>query len=451
MNPQGLNLIQATAWYPPYDMGGTEAYLEGLVDSLEARGIRSHLIVPRHPNAGSNYVHRGMEVTTYPVDAVPSAKEIKCNVEHQGFDAFYAWLKSQKRGIYHQHSWTRGCGPHHLRAARTLGFKTVLTVHVPGNICLRGTMMRYGVLACDGLVVPGVCGACWAHGRGLPSSVARGVAALPDVFADWVKSRFGRIGTMLSARALAREKARQVQAMAVDADIIVAVCQWLYDALLQNGIPKSKLRLSRQGIAGSFAKRARAAAQNAPSTMPETLRILYLGRWDPVKGIDIAVNAIRTLPANISVTLTIKAIPDPANGGSFEQRVRQNAGRDSRITIEPPVSRSALPEILASYDVLIVPSRWLETGPMVVLEALAAGLYVLGSNLGGIKELVTSDKCGELLDTSDPIAWSASIERLAAKKRAGKLSTLPADVRSIDEAASEMAAVYSHLCPIERV
>ena len=43
---------------------------------------------------------------------------------------------------------------------------------------------------------------------------------------------------------------------------------------------------------------------------------------------------------------------------------------------------------MANFDLLAVPSQWMETGPIVVLEAHAVGTPVLGANLGGIAELV---------------------------------------------------------------
>ncbi len=64
------------------------------------------------------------------------------------------------------------------------------------------------------------------------------------------------------------------------------------------------------------------------------------------------------------------------------------------------------------YDVLAVPSQWLETGPLVVMEAFAAGVPVLGSNLGGIGELVTSGVDGLLVEPASIVAWRTALEAL---------------------------------------
>jgi glycosyltransferase involved in cell wall biosynthesis len=252
---------------------------------------------------------------------------------------------------------------------------------------------------------------------------------------------------MLSARAHGEEKRRQIQAMTADANVVVAVCQWLHDALELNGVPKEKLMLSRQGLAPAFMRSARAAA-SARATTTGPLRALYLGRWDSTKGIDVIVKAIRQLPGTTPVELSIRAIQS-SSGEIFEKAVRKLADGDRRITIQPAVDRSDLPEIFADHDVLVVPSRWLETGPMVVLEALSAGLYILGSNMGGIAEILTNSDNGELIDHENIAKWSEAVLRLSHLKSAGDLVKRPSEVRSIDTVAQEMAEVYRQLAGVK--
>ena len=69
--------------------------------------------------------------------------------------------------------------------------------------------------------------------------------------------------------------------------------------------------------------------------------------------------------------------------------------------------------IMADYDLIAIPSRCLETGPLVALEAFAAGVPVLGANLGGIAELVRDGVDGILVAPDDPSAWAAAIARLS--------------------------------------
>src|ERR1700735_728866 len=46
-----LNVIQSTGWYPPFHLGGTEVYLEGLIHGLSDLGVKSIVVMPRSSGA----------------------------------------------------------------------------------------------------------------------------------------------------------------------------------------------------------------------------------------------------------------------------------------------------------------------------------------------------------------------------------------------------------------
>lgn len=101
---------------------------------------------------------------------------------------------------------------------------------------------------------------------------------------------------------------------------------------------------------------------------------------------------------------------------------------------------------MQSYDLVAIPSRCLETGPLVVLEAFAAGTPVLGARLGGIAELVTHNVDGILIPPDDPSAWAVVIGSLAAAPE--QIEGLRWGIRpprTMKDAAAEMAALYREL------
>ena len=99
---------------------------------------------------------------------------------------------------------------------------------------------------------------------------------------------------------------------------------------------------------------------------------------------------------------------------------------------------AAVPEGL-----LAVPSRYMETGPIVVQEARALGIPVMGADLGGISERVHHGVDGWLLPFDDPRPWAEAI-RVAATDRAevARLSGNMRRTRSIDDVADDMATLY---------
>jgi glycosyltransferase involved in cell wall biosynthesis len=442
-----ISVLQATAWYPPEQMGGTEVYLTGLVRELRALDVGSRIIAPLAPKADDGYEFDGTVVRTYRVNPVASRAELRDGAPHRGFERFRQILAEERPDIYHQHSWSRGLGGAHLGAAHEIRLKTVLTVHTPNNICLRGTMMKFGEEACDGRINPPVCGACWSRERGAPKAVARALGSMPAAGSSSIARLLpmGRFTTALSARALAERRKGEFARMVTEADRIVAVCAWLFDALKLNGVPREKLVLSRQGVNPAFAAEVTGVPERKERDCDNAFRLLYVGRWHPVKGIDVLIRAMRTLPEDAMLKLAIHATGDGAEERDYAAAMRRLAAGDCRISFEPPVQRPQLAAVLARASALAVPSLWLETGPLVVLEAKAAGLPIIGSRLGGIAELVREPEDGVLVPPGDVSAWAAAIKKMASDYPARTLIGEPGNVRTMRDAAADMAALYNSL------
>jgi glycosyltransferase involved in cell wall biosynthesis len=301
--------------------------------------------------------------------------------------------------------------------------------------------MEFGSDACDGRVTAERCGTCWSQGRGLPRPAARVLGRLPQSLsrAAYRSGLDNRLVTALGARELAAVRLRQIAAMAGAADRIVAVCDWLAAALRRNGIADDKLVLSRHGIDRAFA-----AAVESRHGGNGKFRLGFLGRCDPIKGLPVLLDAFDRLPRELPLELVIHAVANTAQDRRHRDALTARTAGDPRITFMPPVAHRALPAILAGFDILAVPSQWQETGPLVVLEAQACGVPVLGSDLGGIAELVSPGIDGDLVAFSDPAAWAEAI-------RAAVAGTLPClgktrmsrPVRTMADAARDMAALYA--------
>lgn len=386
------------------------------------------------------YDFNGTSVYRYPVTSERNLAQRIGNEPHDEFQLFTNWLERQQADIYHQHSWTYGCGLHHLRAARELGIATVLTVHVPGPVCLRGTMLLDGLGPCDGVIARRRCANCWLQARGVPPVARHLLTGLAPAVGRRVRA-LGRVGTALAVTDLVERHRGALLEAANVADQVVAVCEWLYDALLANGVPQHKLVLNRQGI-NVFAPRS---PKHVRSTGP--LRLGFLGRWDPCKGIDKLVKAVIGLPASIQLDLQIRAVEphDPAMRAHMVDTCRA-AKVDSRIRILGPIPGEAVPGFLRSIDLLAVPSQWFETGPLVVLEAFAVGTPVIGSKLGGIAELVQHGQNGWLVDYNDIAAWAAAIRLLATDRTLlQQLQQGIGPVRTMHDVALETKQLYVEL------
>jgi glycosyltransferase involved in cell wall biosynthesis len=177
---------------------------------------------------------------------------------------------------------------------------------------------------------------------------------------------------------------------------------------------------------------------------PGVLRLGYFGRLDPVKGIDILIEALRRIP-DAPVLLDIFAVRQTGSD-PYASRLERRAAGDRRIIFREALPPDSVSEAMQWCDLVAVPSRVLETGPLVVLEAFGAGTPVLGARLGGVAELVSDRIDGILVPSERPAEWAAAILDLA--DRPAEIARLRAGIRpprTIDAVADEMAEVYRSL------
>lgn len=159
---------------------------------------------------------------------------------------------------------------------------------------------------------------------------------------------------------------------------------------------------------------------------PWGARLLCLGRLDERKGVDVAVDALALLPAD--VRLTVVGGGDPAVAHDLRARA-DRAGAGDRLELRPAVDRAALPGLFAEHDALVFPVRWSEPFGLVPLEAMSFGRPVVSTAIGGQAEYLRDGDNALVVPTDDPIAVAAAVRRLAtdadlrARLRAGGLST----------------------------
>lgn len=93
--------------------------------------------------------------------------------------------------------------------------------------------------------------------------------------------------------------------------------------------------------------------------------------------------------------------------------VRQE-GLNDKIDFLGWIPRSKLLELLPEYDVLVFPSIWEEPFARIILEAMAAGLTVIGTNTGGSKEILINGVNGLAFEAEDAQGLASQIMRLWA-------------------------------------
>ncbi|MBU4466156.1 MAG: glycosyltransferase family 4 protein, partial [Actinobacteria bacterium] len=131
-----------------------------------------------------------------------------------------------------------------------------------------------------------------------------------------------------------------------------------------------------------------------PASTPRAgsrLRVMFLGRIVRDKGADVLLEAVRRLERDdIEVVIVGSAGFDRhAPLTTYESSLRQlAAGVRSGVVFERFVERPAVSDLLRTADVFVVPSRWAEPSALTAGEAMATGLPVIASRVGGIPQVV---------------------------------------------------------------
>jgi len=399
-----MRIVQALGWYYPESLGGTEVYVAGLARDLRAAGHQVLIAAPDPAYATQRvYEHDGVPVLRYPIPTAPTRAECQGRTPVRGADRLHEWLVAIKPDVVHIHTLLTGLGLPELWAAKAVGARTVVTTHSSslGYLCQRGTMMRWGEALCDGVCQPAKCAACELQHRGLPKPLASLIGVTPKALAEVAAEIPGKLGTALSMHSVIAHNQEKQRGVFAIADYFVVLTKWAMDTLVANGAPPEKLALNRLGLS-----HGNGAMKPAPSIRPTTspVKIGYLGRFDPIKGVFDLAQALLALPRNLRFEMEFRGPATRTEDQRVRDKLRRLLSGDGRVTFAPPVEPHIVPDVLKTYDVLCCPSVCLEGGPTVAIEAHAYGTPVIGSRIGGLAELIEDKVNGRLVPPGD---WRA--------------------------------------------
>ena len=131
--------------------------------------------------------------------------------------------------------------------------------------------------------------------------------------------------------------------------------------------------------------------------------LLFVGRIQPLKGVDVALRALAGLDDTDSVLVVVGG-PSGPEGSSEEARLHalvDTLGLHRRVVFVPPQPHDDLADFYRAADVCVVPSRS-ESFGLVALEAAACGTPVVAAAVGGLRSLVDDGVTGLLVEGHDP-------------------------------------------------
>lgn len=359
-----------------YRRGGAEGYMLDVAALQRRAGHEVALWGMHHPEndaplALADTFAPHVELEPAPGGLAGVAASLRMVWNRQAEKGLRAALERFRPDVVHCHNIYHQLSPSVLRPMRRAGVPVVMTLHDYKLAC-----PSYQLLA-DG--VP--CEACVGHGT-------------------WhAAARRCKGGSLAGSTVLAVESGLHRVTGAYDAvDRLICPSAFLAEVMRRQGIDPQRLR-----VVGNFT--------DVPPARPREdagRDLVYAGRLSHEKGVEDAVRAVARTVGD--------AVLHVAGDGPLRGPLEELAGREApgRVVFHGRLGAGELADLLRRSRALLLPARWHENQPMIVLEAYAAGLPVVVTDLGGLPELVTDGVHGFVVPAGDPAALAAAADRLLA-------------------------------------
>lgn len=427
-----MKIAHITAYCHAVSAGGTERYLRDLVVGLNRGGHQNSIIwMTDHPPA------RTPACPEAALQVWPRAP-MRVDDPPPGLaDRAAVWLQEARApDVLHFH--TLGRSEAVLAdVARRLGRPYVFTYHSPAWTCRRETLLRWGRQPCDGEVRALRCAACKVQeritGPGLLGYAGALASAVVTPLRSWLPARVRRRVAFTAESAIYR---RCVRTFLGGCSRVVACAEWSIPVLQANGAPAGRILHLPQGVSEDFPPRREAGA--APDGL---FTVGYIGRMNEVKGLHILVEAFRRTRYP-KARLQVYGWSDAPALADYGRLLKRLTGDDPRIQFIPEQPAAAMPAAYAGLSLLAIPSVWMETGPLTLLEALQSGIRVYGSNRIGQRALL--ERYGRVVEPNTPAAWAQALEGAFAEHARGVWSRVHLDqpLSTMNDVAARMAEVY---------
>ena len=443
--------------FPPNERTGVENYTRSLAAALARAGHAVEVFAPGPPNGLPHLALRreetdGFGVTWLASGPEPTGPEEMLNPKGVA-SRFGDFLDRERPDLVHfQHVVKLGTGL--IAEAEKRGIPTVYTAHDYYAFCHRYTLLRPDLERCEKVGDPKACARC-----DQALAVLNGVEKLGDyqmgALAEQLsKSNRAKLTAALEGRSkeagftkedgrnalelretLDKRRAEDFEKL----DLVLAPTKFLRDRLIEGGVEGKRIQHLPYGIETEELERVArdSAVQRGSSSEKAPLRIGYFGGFSKHKGVHVLLEAFRQLKEPAELSLHGLGTDKPY------VELLKKLSRKVKAKWRGAYESHELPRALASVDVVVVPSLWVENYPIVIREAFAAGRPVITSNLGALPESVRDGVDGLLFEPGDAKQLALLLDRCASEN--GLLANMAAKIKrvhSIDDQAKELQRIY---------
>ncbi len=214
------------------------------------------------------------------------------------------------------------------------------------------------------------------------------------------------------------------------------------------GIDRSRLEVVAPGVDHAFFSPGHRPSARRALGLPGGPMLLFVGRIQPLKGVDVAVDCLAVLRRFPEAFLVVVGGPSGRQGEAEVARVRdlvRELGLTGRVRFVDPQPHEMLSTYYRAADVCLVPSRS-ESFGLVALEAGACGTPVVAADVGGLRTLVDDARTGFLVEGRDPAAFAACAEQVLTSAALAARMSARAAARARHYSWSTTASRLRRLC-----
>jgi glycosyltransferase involved in cell wall biosynthesis len=460
-----VKILMPVHFFLPDHSAGTEVYTYNLARALQERGHEVEVFCSEKILSRRSY-----SLFKRDVDGLTCHVMVN-NLEYENFSetfanpraegAFQRVLKEFAPDIVHvQHLMLLSLGI--PRISRSSGARVLMTLNDFWLSCVRfGQLLLPDGSLCSGPNLTD-CENClqdfrFSQGKGEKAVIKllqttrelSGVDLAPLVYwaqdrSQWLQRRKSKnpdqeaqAGASQNLKEELKHRIRKVQLLIEQVDLFLSPSATVADRMVQWGIPRNKMRVSRYGIDTK-------PFENLKEREQDDGRIAfgYVGTLAPHKGVHILMQAMQKLPPEIC---ELHVFGSDNHYGDYGRMLRELAD-GLNVTFHGALDRSEIGRAFEQIDCLVMPSLWLENSPVVIQEAFAARVPVIASGQGGMAELIQDGRSGRLFPAGDVRALTmhmASVIQNPTTLRTWSV-TMGAP-RSIEDDAESMEATYAEL------
>ena len=332
-----------------------------------------------------------------------------------------ALIRAEKPDVVHCHNTFPLISPSIYWAAAREGVPVVQTLHNYRLACLDGYLFREGRVCEDCLGrAPwrGVCRRCYRGSRAQSATLA----------------------AMLLVHRLLGTYRRKVSRY-------IALTEFARDKFVAAGLPARKISVKTNAFAAAGGERAGlpATVVSPGSRANDAIRVVYVGRLSPEKGVDVLLRAWALLCKEGGDAPTARPPQAPGGPNAAEPRrgpaptceivgdgperdalesLARELGVADRVRFLGSIPREDALRELAGAALLVFPSLWYEQFAVTPLEAMALGVPVLASDIARAGTILEDGVTGRFFRAGDPAALAAALRELldepAALRRMGE-------------------------------